>query len=67
MCNEVKCDSKDALKGKIAKVKGDVTSNDDLRKKVYLFTFSYYLEPGMKNIDSETAAALWPLVMNMGG
>jgi len=55
MCNEVKADNMQALAGKISGMKKDIKNDTALFNKIYTFTFKYYLEPGMKNMDSETA------------
>ena len=63
LCNEIKVDNMQALRGKMNSVRSDMAKDASLHATVYAFTFNIYREPGMKNIESETAAALWPLIM----
>ena len=37
--------------------------NQKLFEKVYMFTFEFTEEPGLKNIDVDYAVALWPLLL----
>jgi hypothetical protein len=48
-------------------IRGDIKNDPELHKKIYSFTYKYYLEPGMKNIPTETATALWPLLFTKNG
>jgi len=63
MCKELKADNMQSLGGKISGMKKDIKNDPSLFLKIYEFTFRYYLDPGMKNIECDTALALWPLTM----
>ena len=67
MCNTIKVDNMQALQGKIFTIRNDIKNDSKLHAKIYSFTYRYYLEPGMKNIPTETATALWPLLFTGNG
>mmetsp|Transcript_13626 Transcript_13626/g.21327 ORF Transcript_13626/g.21327 Transcript_13626/m.21327 type:complete len:131 (+) Transcript_13626:384-776(+) len=63
-CKHVGADSLDSWRKAVPGMQKEFASKPDVFEEVYEFTFSFYQEPGFKNIEKETACALWEILLS---
>ena len=63
-CQEMGCDSLKKWQDAIPQLKKSWRKDETLFKKVYIFAFEVNREPGMTNLDTDTAVALWPMFLS---
>ena len=62
-CTELGADTTQKWQQAVQKFKTTWKTDGSFYKKVYVFAFEVNREPGMNNLDTETALVLWPMFM----
>eukprot|EP01097_Dermamoeba_algensis_P009052 TRINITY_DN623_c0_g1_i2.p1 TRINITY_DN623_c0_g1~~TRINITY_DN623_c0_g1_i2.p1 ORF type:complete len:257 (+),score=49.45 TRINITY_DN623_c0_g1_i2:44-814(+) len=62
-CTKMKCDSLGKLQAHLSKIQEQLSSNNQLFKEFYLFTFDYGKEGSQKTIALDAALILWKMLL----
>ena len=63
-CTDMGADTLQKRQAAVPQLKSSWKKDEALYKKVYMFAFEVNREPGMNNLETDTAVALWPMFMS---
>ena len=63
-CTDMGADTLQKWQAAVPQLKSSWKKDEALYKKVYMFAFEVNREPGMNNLETDTAVALWPMFMS---
>lgn len=61
--NELGCDTIDKLRNKLLQIEAELSTDHNIFKDLYQFTFNFAKSPNQKSLDLEDAIAYWKMIL----